>query len=68
MGLCLYLFKIHWSTYVVSLIAGTTLNSFRGFVIQSRDAADGSLIGSFSDLPATAQLLFCDGQDSTVRS
>ena len=42
---------------------------FRGFVIQARDAADGSLIGSFDTMQSgLVQTLNCGdpGQDSTV--
>ena len=42
--------------------------TFRGFVVQARSAADGSLIGTFVENSADIQLLTCSGDpDSTVR-
>ena len=42
--------------------------TFRGFVVQARSAADGSLIGTFVENSTDIQLLNCSGDpDSTVR-
>ena len=42
--------------------------TFRGFIVQARSAADGSLIGTFVENSTDIQRLTCSGDpDSTVR-